>query len=85
MTKSLPDATPQLNRLRAAAGLIPIIEDGLTKGTLTPERATVMVAFCAWAHDQSPDEKETQELSRTIREGLERIERMIAPQQESVA
>lgn len=85
MTKSLPDATPHLNRLRAAAGMIPIIEDGLAKGTLTPERATAMAAFCAWAYDQPPGEKETQELSRTIREGLERIELMIAPQQESVA
>ena len=84
MAKSLPDTTPQLNRLRAAAGLIPIIEDGLAKGTLTPERATAMAAFCAWAYDQPPGEKETQELSRTIREGLERIELMIAPQQESV-
>lgn len=84
MAKSLPDTTPQLNRLRAAAGLIPIIEDGLTKGTLTPDRATAMAAFCVWAHDQSCGTTDTEELARTISEGLARIEAGIARQQEAV-
>ena len=85
MAKSLPDTTPQLNRLRAAAGLIPIIEDGLTKGTLTPDRASLMAAFCAWAHDQSCEDVDTQALAKTISDGLERIELMISKRQEQAA
>ncbi|TXH03132.1 MAG: hypothetical protein E6R05_03435 [Candidatus Moraniibacteriota bacterium] len=85
MAKSLPNATPQLNRLRAAAGLIPIIEDGLRKGTLTPDRASIMATFCAWAHDQSCEEADTQALAKSISDGLERIEAMIAEHQEQPA
>lgn len=85
MSKSIPDATPRLNRLRAAAGLIAIIEDGLVKGTLTRDRASVMAAFCAWAHDQPCEDADTQALTRTISDGLERIESMIAAQQEHVS
>ena len=85
MAKALPDTTPQLNRLRAAAGLIPIIEDGLTKGTLTPERASLMAAFCAWAHDQSYEDINAQTLAKTISDGLERIELKISKSQEQAA
>jgi len=85
MAKSLPDTTPQLNRLRAAAGLIPIIEDGLTKGTLTPDRASVMAAFCAWAHDQSGEDVNTQALAKVISDGLERIELKISKRLEQAA
>lgn len=85
MAKSLPDTTPQLNRLRAAAGLIPIIEDGLTKGTLTPDRASLMAAFCVWAHDQSCEDVDTQTLEKTISEGLARIELKISKCQEQTA
>ena len=85
MAKPLPDTTPQLSRLRAAAGLIPIIEDGLTKGTLTPDRASLMAAFCAWAHDQSCEDVDTQALAKTISDGLERIELKISKRQEQAA
>lgn len=85
MAKSIPDSTPQLNRLRAAAGLIPIIEDGLSKGTLTPDRASLMAAFCAWAHDQSCENGDTQTLAKAISDGLERIELKISKCQETAA
>jgi hypothetical protein len=85
MAKSLPDTTPQLNRLRAAAGLIPIIEDGLTKGTLTPDRASLMAAFCEWAHSQSCEDADTQSLAKTISDGLERIELKISNCQKQAA
>lgn len=49
MPKSPSPATPELNRLRAAAGLIPIIETGLTDGKLTIERVALMASFCEWA------------------------------------
>lgn len=85
MAKSIPNTTPQLNRLRAAAGLIPIIEDGLIQGTLSPERASIMAAFCVWAHDQSCEDVDTQSLAKTISDGLERIESRIAQRQEQPA
>ncbi len=85
MAKSIPNTTPQLNRLRAAAGLIPIIEDGLIQGTLSPERASIMAAFCVWAHDQSCEDVDTQSLAQTISDGLERIESRIAQRQEQPA
>ena len=85
MAKSIPNTTPQLNRLRAAAGLIPIIEDGLIQGTLSPERASIMAAFCVWAHDQSCEDMDTQSLAKTISDGLERIESRIAQRQEQPA
>jgi len=44
MSKQIPPATPELNRLRAAAGLIPIIEDGLTDAKLSAERAALMAS-----------------------------------------
>lgn len=35
MTKTTPPPTPERNRLRAAAALIPIVESGLNDGKLT--------------------------------------------------
>lgn len=78
MSKHIPNTTPQLNRLRAAAGLIPIVEDGLFQKTISTERASVMAAFCAWAHDQPCDAPESKELALAISQGLERIEAAIA-------
>jgi hypothetical protein len=77
MPKKISTATPQLNRLRAAAGLIPIIEDGLLQKTISVERASVMATFCAWAHDQSVNDSEAEALAKDISEGLERIETAI--------
>jgi predicted oxidoreductase (fatty acid repression mutant protein) len=78
MTKPIPEPTPQLNRLRAAAGLIPIIEDGSVLRSLSQERASIMATFCAWAYDQASAEANAQALAQTIQEGLERIEARLA-------
>lgn len=78
MPKPPPAPSPQLNRLRAAAGLIPIIEDGLFQKTISVERASVMASFCAWAHDQAGAAPESQALAQLIRAGLERIDAAIA-------
>ena len=85
MTKPISEQTPQLNRLRAAAGLIPIIEGGLVLGSISHERASIMVAFCAWAHDQADDAPNAQALAQTIQEGLERIEARLAPKDAEAA
>lgn len=78
MPKTIPNSTPQLNRLRAAAGLIPIIEDGLIQKTISIERASVMASFCAWAHDQADVEPGTEAFAKIISDGLERIESVIS-------
>lgn len=73
MPKSLPAPSPKLNRLRAAAALIPLIESGIADAKLSLERAALMASFCEWASEIQPsDEAETQLLER-IREGLQRL------------
>jgi len=42
MSKQIPPPTPEINRLRAAAALIPIIESGLLASKLSIERASLM-------------------------------------------
>lgn len=73
MAKSLPIATPTLNRLRAAAGLIPIIEAGLSDGKLLVENAALMAAFCEWAVTIVSDDPEESNLIEIVKQGLERL------------
>jgi hypothetical protein len=77
MPKPIPPATPEPNRLRAAAGLIPIIENGLFQKTISAERASIMAAFCAWARDQTCSDASTTELAEIVSSGLERIDAAI--------
>ena len=68
------DAQRSLNRLRAAAGLIPIIEAGLNDGKLANERAAVMCDFCIWAANHNHDlGQEGEKLHTEISHGLERL------------
>ncbi len=78
MAKSLPIATPTLNRLRAAAGLIPIIEAGLSDGKLVAEKAALMAAFCEWATTIVPDDPEESNLIEIVKQGLERLKVRLA-------
>jgi hypothetical protein len=74
MPKPLPAPSAKLNRLRAAAALIPIIESGIADSKLSVERAALMASFCEWASQiQTSDEDETQ-LQERIREGLQRLQ-----------
>ena len=73
MSKQIPPATPELNRLRAAAGLIPIIEAGLTDSKLTAERAALMASFCEWATEKRSADPEAIKLAESVDEGLKRI------------
>ena len=70
----LPFSAPNLNRLRAAAGLIPLIEDGLQTSKIAPDKASMMAAFCSWAllgvEQYSP---EADKLTADIQQGLDRI------------
>lgn len=74
MTEKSPPNKP-LNRLRAAAGLIPVIESGLRDKKLNPEKASLMAEFCAWSLEHEGDESdEAKQLAEKIQQGFERIE-----------
>lgn len=73
MPKALPTPTPTLNRLRAAAGLIPIIETGLADGKLSHERAALMTSFCEWAIQDPIYDVDESRLAESIHQGLDRL------------
>lgn len=73
MTRIPPPPTPERNRLRAAAALIPIIESGLEDGKLSEEKARQMLSFCEWAASSEATDLDEMELKGTIRDGLQRF------------
>ena len=71
----ITDTQRSLNRLRAAAGLIPIIEAGLGDGKLANERAALMCEFCAWAAAHGEDlGQEGEKLTSSVQNGLGRLQ-----------
>ena len=75
----IPEPTPALNRLRAAAGLIPLIEDGLRQSKITAEKASLMAEFCSWAAQQATESgPEALRLGDNIKAGLERLKTLLA-------
>jgi hypothetical protein len=78
MPKFLPPSTPQLNRLRAAATLIPIIESGLADSKLSPDKAALMASFCEWAAEATTSDAEEAMLSESIGQGLDRLKARFA-------
>ncbi len=75
----LSPPSPALNRLRAAAGLIPLIEDGITHSRIDVKRAATMTAFCEWAanHELAGD-PEAERLTADVKSGLERLRPVLA-------
>jgi hypothetical protein len=73
MSKQPPPSTPEINRLRAAAALIPIIESGLADSRLSVERAALMASFCEWTVEKSFDDPSVAKLAETVDGGLKRI------------
>ncbi len=73
MPNQIPPSTPAINRLRAAAALIPIIESGLLESKLSVERAALMASFCEWTTETVPDDPDMVELAQTVGNGLKRI------------
>jgi hypothetical protein len=78
MSKQIPPATPELNRLRAPAGLIPIIESGLTDSKLSAERAALMAFFCEWTTEKRSTDPGAIKLAESVDEGLNRIKMALA-------
>ena len=75
----LPDVTtPEINRLRAAAALIPIIEAGLAESKMSIQRASPMVTFCEWATENVTDDPLVVKLAKTIEIGLKRVKETLA-------
>jgi len=73
MSQKIHPSTPEINRLRAAAALIPIIESGLLESRLSVERAALMASFCEWTAENVPDDPEVVKLAETVGSGLKRI------------
>lgn len=74
MTKTPPPPTPERNRLRAAAALIPIIESGLDDCKLAEDKAKQMIRFCEWAMSSEATDQDEIALKVAIRDGLVRLE-----------
>lgn len=75
----ITDAQRSLNRLRAAAGLIPLIEAGLKDGKLTNERAVLMCEFCAWAAGHGDDlGQEGEKLTSQVQNSLGRLQEKLS-------
>lgn len=81
MSKTPTPATPELNRLRAAEGLIPIIETGLADGKLSIERAALMASFCEWAVTFETQDAEQDRLVGIVAVGLERLQASMKAQE----
>jgi hypothetical protein len=73
MSNQISLSTPEINRLRAAAALIPIIEAGLAESKLSIERAALMASFCEWAVEKPSDDPEVVKLAEMVGSGLKRI------------
>lgn len=75
----IPEPTPSLNRLRAAAGLLPMIESGLADSKLSRDRAALMADFCSWAvSSEFQGEPEAERLAADVREGLDRVSALLS-------
>jgi len=78
MPKQVPPPTPQINRLRAAAALIPIIESGLLASKLSIERASLMASFCEWTVETPSDDPDVAKLAEAVGTGLKRIKMVLS-------
>ena len=79
MAKTIPTTTPEVNRLRAAAALIPIIEAGLVDSKISTARASLMASFCEWTTENISDDPLVVKLAQTVQIGLERVKATLGP------
>ena len=78
MLKKIPRSTPEINRLRAAAALIPIIESGLVASKISIERAAFMASFCEWTVESPSIDPHAVKLAAAIGTGLKRVKAVLA-------
>lgn len=67
----------KLNRLRAAAALLPQIEAGLSDGKLTHEKAALSAEFCQWALSDVPESEEARKHAAALETGLARLKSVL--------
>lgn len=72
MPKTLT-SSPERQRLRAAAALIPIIRSALADLKLSPERAAHMTSFVEWAASCVPEDTDEQALLKQVTAGLQQL------------
>lgn len=77
MSKMPLPPTPERNRLRAAVGLIPLIDTGLRDGKLSEARVRQMIAFCHWAASGEVSDPDLRDLQAQIQGGLQRLDEQI--------
>ena len=73
MAKPIPPSTREINRLRAAAALIPIIESGLASSRFSIERAALMATFCEWTTERPAEHPEAVRLATSVGAGVARL------------
>ena len=65
--------SPQRQRLRAAAALIPIIRSALADLKLAPERAAHMTNFVEWASVCVPEGNDEKAMLKQVKAGLQEL------------
>lgn len=74
MPSNIPAPSAALNRLRAAAGLVPQIEAGLRDGKIAAEKAALTAEFCRWALDHASEAgPDGERLAADLDKGLESL------------
>lgn len=73
-----PSPIRELNRLRAAAALLRIIDDGLIGSTLSPARARGLASFCEWAILQVYEDPAAASLAQAVTAALQRVQWRLA-------
>ena len=76
------DITKKLNRLRAAAALLPQIEAGYADGKIGREKAALSAEFCVWALSEIPSDAESARLAEQIGAGLKSLEAALSADSE---
>ena len=74
----VPAPTPEINRLRAAAALIPIIESGLIDSKISTSRASLMASFSEWTTENISNDPHVVKLAQTVEIGLTRVKETLA-------
>jgi hypothetical protein len=78
MSSKVPAPSAALNRLRAAAGLLPQIEAGLRDGKIAKEKAALSAEFCRWALDNAAEAgPDGEPFALALASGLESLRRVL--------
>ena len=78
MSTKVPAPSAPLNRLRAAACLLPQIETGLRDGKLAHDKAALSAEFCQWALDNASEAgPDGEPFAKALGDGLKSLRRLL--------